>query len=79
MMFISLLKYTIIIKNNNFKLLNYIFFSLILSLFTISTVKADTGEDIAFILGIGFLVVLIYTLPAVGITYFLQGESKSEL
>ena len=77
MMFISLLKYTIIIKNNNFKLLNYIFFSLILSLFTISTVKADTGEDIAFILGIGFLVVLIYTLPAVGITYFLQGESKS--
>ena len=74
----SLLKNTIV-KNNNFKLLTYIFFSLILSLFTISTVKADTGEDIAFILGIGFLVVLIYTLPAVGITYFLQGESKSEL
>ena len=76
-MLISLLKYTLIVKKNNFKLLNYIFFSLILSLFTISTVKADTGEDIAFILGIGFLVVLIYTLPAVGITYFLQGESKS--
>ena len=78
MMFISLLKYTIIMKNNNFKLLNYIFFSLILSLFTISTVKADTGEDIAFILGIGFLVGLIYILPAVGISYYLQ-ESKSEL
>jgi hypothetical protein len=56
--------------------LNYIFFSLILSLFTISTVKADSDEDIAFILGIGFLVSLIYIIPAVGISYFLQ-ESKS--
>ena len=47
--------------------------SILLSLFgTIGTVKADTDEDIAFIFGISFLVVLIYILPGAVIHYYLQ-------